>query len=133
MAFPVKELAPVNDFPRHRLWQWGKHTTLLVMLVTVGAFASALYKRATSSAVPEPQVTHVQKGEAMAREPIHAPELEGGVAWLNTDHPITLAGDVGRDVVVGNFSAKVIALESEYEGYIDGFRRRTMPRGSSAM
>ena len=36
----------------------------------------------------------------MAREPIHAPELEGGVAWLNTDHPITLATLKGKIVLL---------------------------------
>jgi thiol-disulfide isomerase/thioredoxin len=36
----------------------------------------------------------------MAREPIHAPELEGGIAWLNTDHPITLASLRGKIVLL---------------------------------
>ncbi|MBM4258061.1 MAG: redoxin domain-containing protein [Deltaproteobacteria bacterium] len=36
----------------------------------------------------------------MARKPIHAPELEGGVAWLNTDHPITLTSLRGKIVLL---------------------------------
>lgn len=36
----------------------------------------------------------------MDREPIHAPELEGGVAWLNTDRPLTLAGLKGKIVLL---------------------------------
>lgn len=36
----------------------------------------------------------------MAREPIHAPVLEGGIAWLNTDHPITLASLKGKIVLL---------------------------------
>jgi thiol-disulfide isomerase/thioredoxin len=36
----------------------------------------------------------------MDREPIHAPELEGGIGWLNTDHPITLASLRGKIVLL---------------------------------
>lgn len=42
----------------------------------------------------------VQKGHPMARERIHAPELEGGVGWLNTDQPLTLAGLKGKVVLL---------------------------------
>lgn len=41
-----------------------------------------------------------QKGEVMARERIHAPELEGGIAWLNTDAPLSLARLRGKIVLL---------------------------------
>lgn len=36
----------------------------------------------------------------MAQERVHAPELEGGVAWLNTDRPLTLAALKGKVVLL---------------------------------
>ena len=36
----------------------------------------------------------------MAQERIHAPELEGGVGWLNTDRPLTLAELRGKIVLL---------------------------------
>ena len=36
----------------------------------------------------------------MAEERIHAPELEGGVGWLNTKRPLTLAGLRGKIVLL---------------------------------
>jgi thiol-disulfide isomerase/thioredoxin len=36
----------------------------------------------------------------MDREPIHAPELDGGLAWFNTDRPLTLAGLRGKIVLL---------------------------------
>ena len=41
-----------------------------------------------------------QKGDTMASEPVRAPELEGGIAWLNTEHPLTLAGLTGKVVLL---------------------------------
>ena len=36
----------------------------------------------------------------MAQERVRAPELEGGIAWLNTDHPLTLAALKGKVVLL---------------------------------
>ncbi len=36
----------------------------------------------------------------MAQERVHAPELEGGVAWLNTDRPLTVAALKGKVVLL---------------------------------
>ncbi|HEV8716689.1 MAG TPA: thioredoxin-like domain-containing protein [Candidatus Binatia bacterium] len=36
----------------------------------------------------------------MAQERVHAPELEGGVAWLNTAHPLTLTALKGKVVLL---------------------------------
>jgi len=36
----------------------------------------------------------------MAQERVQAPELEGGVAWLNTDRPLTLAALKGKVVLL---------------------------------
>jgi DNA-binding beta-propeller fold protein YncE len=47
-----------------------------------------------------PDKPAAQKGNGMAQERIHAPELDGGVAWLNTDHPLTLAGLTGKVVLL---------------------------------
>src|SRR5215475_14898821 len=41
-----------------------------------------------------------QKGKTMAQERIRAPELEGGVGWLNTDTPLSLAGLRGKIVLL---------------------------------
>src|SRR5574341_1415536 len=41
-----------------------------------------------------------EKGDSMAQERIHAPELEGGIAWLNTDSPLTLASLKGKVVLL---------------------------------
>lgn len=42
----------------------------------------------------------VQKGNSMAQERVRAPELEGGLAWLNVDQPLTLAGLKGKIVLL---------------------------------
>lgn len=36
----------------------------------------------------------------MAQERVHAPELEGGIAWFNTDAPLSLAGLRGKIVLL---------------------------------
>lgn len=36
----------------------------------------------------------------MARERVHAPELEGGIAWLNTEAPLSIAGLRGKIVLL---------------------------------
>jgi len=36
----------------------------------------------------------------MDREPLHAPELDGGLAWFNTDRPLTLASLKGKIVLL---------------------------------
>jgi len=41
-----------------------------------------------------------QKGDSMAQERVHAPELEGGLAWLNVDQPLTLTGLKGKIVLL---------------------------------
>jgi thiol-disulfide isomerase/thioredoxin len=41
-----------------------------------------------------------RKGDPMARERVHAPELTGGVAWLNIDRPLTLASLTGKVVLL---------------------------------
>jgi thiol-disulfide isomerase/thioredoxin len=47
-----------------------------------------------------PHQSATQKGDSMAQERVHAPELEGGVAWLNTDRPLTLAALKGKVVLL---------------------------------
>ena len=47
------------------------------------------------------QVLVRQEGEHMAQEEqVQAPELEGGIEWLNTDRPLTLAGLKGKVVLL---------------------------------
>src|SRR5438045_4286589 len=41
-----------------------------------------------------------QKGDAMAQERVRAPELEGGIAWLNTDRPLSLKNLKGKVVLL---------------------------------
>src|SRR5262245_23184042 len=40
------------------------------------------------------------KGDSMAPERMQAPELDGGIAWLNTDRPLTLAALRGKIVLL---------------------------------
>ncbi|MGH8006904.1 MAG: thioredoxin-like domain-containing protein, partial [Candidatus Binatia bacterium] len=47
-----------------------------------------------------PPQSSAQKGDSMAQERVRAPELEGGIAWLNTDQPLTLAGLKGKVVLL---------------------------------
>jgi DNA-binding beta-propeller fold protein YncE len=47
-----------------------------------------------------PHQSTTRKGDPMAQERVHAPELEGGIAWLNTDHPLTLAALKGKVVLL---------------------------------
>jgi len=47
-----------------------------------------------------PHQSATQKGDSMAQERVHAPELEGGVAWLNTDRPLTVAALKGKVVLL---------------------------------
>jgi len=47
-----------------------------------------------------PHQAATRKGDSMAQERVHAPELEGGVAWLNTDRPLTLAALKGKVVLL---------------------------------
>jgi len=47
-----------------------------------------------------PQQSTAGKGDPMAQERVQAPELEGGVAWLNTDRPLTLAALKGKVVLL---------------------------------
>ena len=47
-----------------------------------------------------PHQSAARKGDPMAQERVHAPELEGGVAWLNTDRPLTLAALKGKVVLL---------------------------------
>lgn len=49
---------------------------------------------------PQSRTAVDAKGDDMARERIHAPGLEGGVAWLNTDTPLSLAGLRGKIVLL---------------------------------
>jgi len=79
---------------------WRIAPILLASLLSVAAVVIVTTKREPRLAVPDSRMTQTQKGQAMARKPIHAPELEGGVAWLNTDHPITLTSLRGKIVLL---------------------------------
>lgn len=54
---------------------------------------------ALTALAAQPPLRH-PKGDDMAREHIHAPELEGGAGWLNTDAPISLARLRGKIVLL---------------------------------
>ena len=41
-----------------------------------------------------------QKGDPVAQERVHAPELDGGIAWLNTEVPLTIAGLKGKVILL---------------------------------
>jgi thiol-disulfide isomerase/thioredoxin len=47
---------------------------------------------------PPQSVTH--EGDPVARERVHAPELDGGIAWLNTDTPLSIAGLKGKVILL---------------------------------
>lgn len=73
---------------------------LLAIIFIAVALAFAVVTRESQLTVPNTHKIQAQKGTPMAREPIHAPELDGGIAWLNTDHPITLASLRGKIVLL---------------------------------
>jgi thiol-disulfide isomerase/thioredoxin len=70
---------------------------LLPALVIVIAGVGFLWHSGLWRAV-FPDRPAAQKGDSMER--VHAPELEGGIAWLNTDQPLTLAGLKGKIVLL---------------------------------
>ena len=94
------EQIPVDVFPRRSIGQRRVRITFFVIIVTVAALVFALSQRELHPPASDTQMTQTQKGEPMDREPVHAPELEGGIAWLNTDHPITLASLKGKIVLL---------------------------------
>ena len=94
------EQRPVDTPSQYGVESWRLRKFFLVMLIFVAVLAFTMFRREARAPIPESQVTQAQKGESMAREPIHAPELEGGIAWLNTDHPITLASLKGKIVLL---------------------------------
>jgi thiol-disulfide isomerase/thioredoxin len=46
-----------------------------------------------------PQAT-TQKGDPVAQERVRAPELDGGIAWLNTGVPLSIAGLKGKVILL---------------------------------
>src|SRR5712691_1302259 len=72
---------------------------LLPALIIVVAGVGFLWRSGLWQAAFPPQ-SATQKGDPMAQERVHAPELEGGVAWLNTDRPLTLATLKGKVVLL---------------------------------
>jgi thiol-disulfide isomerase/thioredoxin len=70
----------------------------LVLIILAGGVLLFLSERGWLS--PQSRTAVTQKGDDMARERVHAPELEGGVAWLNTDTPLSLAGLKGKIVLL---------------------------------
>ncbi len=72
---------------------------LIPALIIVVAGVSFLWRSGLWQAAFPPLST-TQKGDSMAQERVHAPELEGGVAWLNTDRPLTLTALKGKVVLL---------------------------------
>lgn len=82
--------------------------TAIIGVILVSAFLSISYQ---TKAQPQPKVVanlaQTQQGDAQ-REPtmklrslkLHAPELEGGHGWLNTDKPIKMANLRGKIVLL---------------------------------
>jgi thiol-disulfide isomerase/thioredoxin len=85
---------------QHRTQPWQMPLMFLALVFSIGAVTFVVTQQEAQLTVSDPPSAQVQKGASMAREPIHAPELEGGVAWLNTDHPITLASLRGKIVLL---------------------------------
>lgn len=75
---------------------------VIILIAIVLAIVFVVVQRVphTRTDLPTAHITQAQKGAPMEREPIHAPELEGGIAWFNTDHPITLASLKGKIVLL---------------------------------
>ncbi len=72
---------------------------LLPALVIIVAGVSFLWRSGLWEAAMDEAET-LRKGETMAQERIRAPELVGGIAWLNTDRPLTLASLRGKIVLL---------------------------------
>ncbi len=94
----MAEEIPTTPLPRpserHRVLM-----QLLPALIIVVAGVGFLWRSGLWQAAFPPQ-SATQKGDPMAQERVHAPELEGGVAWLNTDRPLTLAALKGKVVLL---------------------------------
>src|SRR5262245_43531799 len=85
--------------PRPREWRrvLVQLTPALVIIVAGVAF---LWHSGLWQATFSPEAATAKKGDSMAEERIHAPELDGGIAWLNSDQPLTLAGLKGKIVLL---------------------------------
>ena len=70
---------------------------ILVGIILASVRISSEIRKSWSDSVP-PAAT--QEGGSMARERIHAPELEGGFEWLNTDAPLSIAGLKGKIILL---------------------------------
>lgn len=55
---------------------------------------------AGDDARPTLQAQDSPEDDPMPAERIRAPELKGGLSWLNTDQPVTLAGLRGKIVLL---------------------------------
>src|SRR5262245_23029650 len=94
----VRAIQKTNAFrPWYNAWRMLNLCVLGVVLV-----ATIVYWRwpGQSAALKGLHAAAEQKGKTMAQERIRAPELEGGVGWLNTDTPLSLAGLKGKIVLL---------------------------------
>lgn len=79
-------------------WQLiGVGAILVFGLILAGISVSSEIRQNWFDPVPPPTAW---KGDPMARERVHAPELEGGFEWLNTDAPLSIAGLRGKVILL---------------------------------
>jgi DNA-binding beta-propeller fold protein YncE len=83
--------------PRHRWWPLA---LIAVVLAVALAGALAFVEPAAAASAPGLTATGEALEETAGDDPDPAPELEGGVAWLNTAGPIRIADLKGRIVLL---------------------------------
>src|SRR2546427_4747783 len=94
----MTEQSPTAAAPRRREWHRVLIQLIPAFIIVVAGVGFLWHSGLWRAAFP--QHSTAGKGDPMAQERVHAPELEGGVAWLNTDRPLTLAALKGKVVLL---------------------------------
>ena len=94
----MAEQTTTTATPRRSEWRRVLVQLIPALVIVVAGLGFLWRSGLWHAATMDKQVA--QKGDAMAQERVRAPELEGGIAWLNTDQPLTLAGLKGKVVLL---------------------------------
>jgi len=94
----MAEQTTTTATPRRSEWRRVLVQLIPALVIVVAGLGFLWRSGLWHAATMDKQVA--QKGDAMAQERVRAPELEGGIAWLNTDQPLTLARLKGKVVLL---------------------------------
>src|SRR5204863_7688180 len=95
---PMAEQTTTTATPRRSEWRRVLVQLIPALVIVVAGLGFLWRSGLWQAATTDKQAA--QKGDAMAQEQVRAPELEGGIAWLNTDQPLTLARLKGKVVLL---------------------------------